>query len=236
MSPLWRNLEDKMSLSLHVWIYVWVFHFARRTNGSDRAYRITVCYSIMRRRHQGVLSWHSNSLFHCFTVPLALSLLSCFPPRVSHFSPVHQVMKVWKKNKKKKTVMCCKQKNSTHYIPLPPVIMSRAECVLSKLNSGLINKPLCRPLVLIRSWLVIFHAEIVKYRETSLKHKMLLRQYSLQLPRCMTNWATDMFLLLIGKLLRVCVMKKYWAITMSSHPTPNMWSWSHRKITVIASI
>lgn len=83
--------------------------------------------------------------------------------------------------------MCCKQKNSTHYIPLPPVIMSRAECVLSKLNSGLINKPLCRPLVLIRSWLVIFHAEIVKYRETSLKHKMLLRQYSLQLPRCMTN-------------------------------------------------
>lgn len=231
MSLLWRNLEDKMSLSLHVWIYVWVFHFARRTNGSDRAYRITVCYSIMRRRHQGVLSWHSNSLFHCSPRPLSALLFPSACVSIFSRTPGNESVK-----KKKKTVMCCKQKNSTHYIPLPPVIMSRAECVLSKLNSGLINKPLCRPLVLIRSWLVIFHAEIVKYRETSLKHKMLLRQYSLQLPRCMTNWATDMFLLLIWKLLRVCVMKKYWAITMSSHPTPNMWSWSHRKITVIASI
>lgn len=117
MSPLWRNLEDKMSLSLHVWIYVWVFHFARRTNGSDRAYRITVCYSIMRRRHQpcSELTFKlSVSLFHCSPRPLSALLLPSACVSLFSRSPGNESVK-----KKKNSYVLQTEKFHPLYSPPP---------------------------------------------------------------------------------------------------------------------
>lgn len=119
MSLLWRNLEDKMSLSLHVWIYVWVFHFARRTNGSDRAYRITVCYSIMRRRHQpcSELTFKlSVSLFHCSPRPLSALLLPSVCVSLFSRSPGNESVK--KKQEKKNSYVL--QTEIFHPLYSPP--------------------------------------------------------------------------------------------------------------------
>lgn len=94
-----------------------------------------------------VLSWHSNSLI---IFPLALSLCSLASSRMSlapfSLSAGNESVKTyWRKS----SVWVANRKLHLSYFS-PLVIMSRAECVLSKLNSGSINKPLCPPLVLIR--------------------------------------------------------------------------------------
>lgn len=82
--------------------------------------------------------------------PHSLSLLSLLPPQcLSSFfslSPGDESVKTYWRTSS------LRMANRKFHLPYfnPPVIMSRAERVLSKLNSGSINKPLCPLLALIR--------------------------------------------------------------------------------------